>query len=281
MIAKTFRIASIIFRSRIFIATIVLAIFACSSAARAETCSNESLRGAYGFAHSATDSTGTPVSAAVSQITFDPSTGTFSVDTTSSRDGVISSFSTTGTYAVASNCTGTGTPMGANAFNFVVTARGFLVSEPFSPTTGFTAEGFAVKQGSSSCTNGRVEGSFGLQTTGVFLVGAPTTGAVALVGELKLMVNSSGEGVISGHLAGSEGGTILTFADEPVTGSYKVDKDCTGTATIRPKDQSEMHFSFAVVDCGRELLVLETDDNTVVSGTLVETQPRFSSLVTQ
>jgi hypothetical protein len=267
MISRMLRIASLI-----FLATIVLASFALSSAAWADTCSNASLRGAYGFAHSATDSTGTPVSAAVSQITFDPSTGTFSVDTTSSRDGVISTFSTTGTYAVASNCTGTGTPMGANPFNFVVTPRGFLVSEPFSPTTGFTAEGFAVKQGSSSCTNGRVEGSFGLQTTGVFLVGAPTTGAVALVGELKLMVNSSGEGVISGHLAGSEGGTILTFADEPVSGSYTVNTDCSGTASIKPKGQPEMQFSLAVVDCGREMLVIETDADTIVSGGLVRNE---------
>ena len=104
---------------------------------------------------------------------------------------------------------------------------------------------------------------------------------MAFIGELKLTASSSGDGVISGHLADSENGTILTFAEEPVTGSYKVDKNCRGTATIRPKDQSEMHFDFVVVDCGKELLVLETDANTVVSGTLVETQPRFSSLVTQ
>ena len=60
--------------------------------------------------------------------------------------------------------------------------------------------------------------------------------------------------------------TILTFADEPVTGSYKVDRDCRGTATITPK--SEMHFSFVVVDCGKEMLAVETDTDTVVSGTL-------------
>ena len=72
-----------------------------------------------------------------------------------------------------------------------------------------------MKQGSPTCTNAGVEGSFGFETTGVFLAGAPATGPVAFIGELKLRVNPSGEGVISGHIAGSEDGTILTFARSP------------------------------------------------------------------
>jgi len=125
-----------------------------------------------------------------------------------------------------------------------------------------------VKQGSPTCTNSGVEGSFGFQATGVFVAGAPVTGPVAFIGELKLTVDPSGDGVISGHVASSEDGTILTFAEEPVTGSYKVDADCRGTATITPKGGSEMHFSLVVVDGGNEMLALETDANTVVSGTL-------------
>jgi hypothetical protein len=31
-----------------------------------------------------------------------------------------------------------------------------------------------------------------------------------------------------------------------------------------------MHFSFVVVDCAKELLAVETDADTVVSGTLVK-----------
>jgi hypothetical protein len=73
--------------------------------------------------------------------------------------------------------------------------------------------------------------------------------------------------VISGHVAGSEGGTTLTFS--PVTGSYSVASDCTGTATITPKGQSALNFSFVVVDCGKEMLAIEADADAVVSGTLV------------
>jgi hypothetical protein len=245
MVSKICRIAS----------TIVLASFAFSSAAWAATCSNASLSGTYGFLHDGTDSNGTPFTAAVSQITFDSTTGTFTVETTASHDGVIATESTTGTYAVASNCTGTGNPTGASPFSIVVTSTGFLALHLFS-------EGFAVKQGSPTCTNAGVEGRFGLETTGVFLA----TGAVAFIGELKLTVNPSGEGVISGHVASSEDGTFLP--SEPVTGSYHVGADCRGRATITPKGLSEMHFSLVVVDGGNEMLGVETDADTVVSGTL-------------
>jgi hypothetical protein len=246
MISKALRIARVI----------VLATFAFSSA-WAATCSNASLSGTYGFLHDGTDSNGTPATAAVSQVTFDSTTGTFTGETTASHDGVIATESLTGTYAVASNCTGTGTPTGGSPFSIVITPAGFLALHLFS-------EGFAVKQGSPICTNAGVKGRFGLETTGVFLA----TGAVAFIGELKLTVNPSGEGVISGHVASSEDGTFLTF--EPVTGSYKVGTNCRGRATITPKGLPEMRFSLVIVDGGKEMLAIETDADTVVSGTLVK-----------
>jgi hypothetical protein len=245
--------------SKVFctVSVIVLASFALSSAAWAATCSNASLSGTYGFLHGGTDSNGTPTSAAVTQITFDSSTGTFTGETTTSHDGVIATEPVSGTYAVASNCTGTGNPTGGSPFSIVVTSTGFLALHLF-------AEGFAVKQGSPTCTNAGVKGSFGFETTGVFLAEAPAP-AVAFIGKLRLTVNPSGEGVIRGHVAASEDGTFLTFV--PVTGSYRIGTDCRGRATITPKGLSEMHFSLVVVDGGKEMLALETDADTVVSGT--------------
>jgi hypothetical protein len=251
VISQTFRIARMI----------VLASFALSSTAWGATCSNASLSGTYGFLHDGTDSNGAPATAAVSRITFDSATGTFTVKTTASHDGVIATESLTGIYTLASNCTGTGSPTGATPFSIVVTSTGFLAVHPFS-------EGFVVKQGSPTCTNAAVMGSFGFETTGLFLAGAPATGWVGFIGELKLTLNPSGEGVISGNVAGSEGDTSLTFA--PVTGSYTVDKDCRGRATISPQGLSEMHFTFLVVDSGKKMLAIETDADTVVSGTMVK-----------
>src|SRR5580658_8447885 len=182
MISKTCRIARMI----------VLASFALSSAAWAATCSNASLSGTYGFLHDGTDSNGTPATAAVSQVTFDSTTRTFTGETTASHDGVIATEPLTGTYAVASNCTGTGTPSGGSPFSIVVTPRGFLAVHLLS-------EGFAVKQGSPNCSVG-VEGNFGFEATGAYLAGAPAIGAVDFIGELNFKINSSGEGEISGHV---------------------------------------------------------------------------------
>lgn len=71
-------------------------------------------------------------------------------------------------------------------------------------------------------------------------------------------------------MAGSENSTILTFAEKPITGSYSVDANCKGTLTITPKGESELNSSFVIVDCGKEMLAIETDADTVVSGTLVK-----------
>jgi hypothetical protein len=223
MISNTFRIAL----------TIVLASFALSSAAWATPartpCSNASLSGTYGFVHAGTDSHGAPA-AAVTQVTFDSTTGTYTGEDTENIDGVIVPSSLTATYTVAGNCTVTATVTlvsGGQSENvnasFVVTSTGFSF---LFPRPGAISSGFGLKQGSPTCTNAGVEGRFGFETTGSFLAGAPATGPVAFIGELKLMADPSGKGVISGHIAASEDGTILTFAEEPVTGSYTVGTDC-------------------------------------------------------
>lgn len=266
MMSKMFRIARMM----------VLVGFAFSSAAWAAgsnpPCSNASLSGTYGFLHSGIDAHGAPA-VAVTQLTFDSTTGTYTGEDLENIDGVLTTSSLTAKYAVASNCTVTarvrlvsGGQVEVVNVSFVVTSTGFLF---LFQKPGATSSGFGVKQGFSICSNAGVEGNFGFETTGTFLSGAPATGPVAFIGELKLTVNASGEGEISGHIAASEDGTILTFADEPVTGSYKVGADCRGTATIMPKGQPEMHFSFVVVDDGNQMLAVETDGDAVVNGTLV------------
>jgi len=256
---------------------IVLASFALSSAAWAAgsnaPCSNASLSGTYGFLHGGRDSHGAPA-AAVTQLTFDSTKGTFAGEDTENTDGVIGTSSVNATYTVAPNCTVTarvtlvsgGAVENVNV-SFVVTPTGFLF---LFQKPGAISSGFGVKQGFANCTNAGVAGSFGFETTGLFLAGAPAIGPVAFIGELKLTVNASGKGVINGRLAASEDGTILTFAEEPVTGSYTVDKDCRGTATITPQGQPALNFSFVVVDGGNEMLALETDADAVVNGTLTK-----------
>jgi hypothetical protein len=242
---------------------IVLASFTVSSAAWAVPCSNASLSGTYGFLASGTNIFGTPV-AHVSRLTFDSTTGTYTGEDTASEGGVIIGGSLTATYAVASNCTVTATvTVGSHSQNlaFVVTSTGFLA---VAQKTGVTSQGFGVKQGSPTCTNAGVKGNFGLEVKGVYDAGAPVPRPVVFIGELKL----SGDGVITGHMAGIEGGTVFTFKEEPVTGTYWVNSDCRGGATITPKGQHEIDFHLVVVAGGAEMLVIQTNGGSAVSGTL-------------
>lgn len=258
MIYKLFRIAS----------AIVLASFALGSTAWA-SCSNSTVTGVYGFVGGGTNSNGLPT-ANLFEFTFDSSTGTFTGTGTNSTDGVIETGSVTGTYAVTSHCTATGTITFSSgktkSFSFVVTSTGGL--KEVDTDTGATNGGFALAQGSPTCTNAGVAGSYGFDAAGVFVTGAPFAGPVGLIGELAFSVNGSGDGVIAGAVAGSENGTILTFTGEPVTGSYSVSTNCTGTVSITPKGQSALNYSFAVVNGGKELLAIETDTDTVVTATL-------------
>jgi hypothetical protein len=250
LISKTIRIAL----------TIVLAGFALSSAARAATCSNASASGIYGSLGEGTSPAGQPETS-LFQFNLDPSTGTI---TGTDETGT----SVTGTYQVAPDCTLTGTTTkgeSTHLFSAVVTSNGM---ESVSGNPGATNGGFWVAQGSPTCSNAGIEGGFAFAVRGSFLAGAPFTGPVILIGELEFRANASGDGVISGHIAGSENGTILAFAE--ATGSYSVDANCKGTFTITPRGGSALNFSLVIVDSGKEILALETDADTVVGGTLVK-----------
>lgn len=255
MISKMFRVAL----------TIVLASFALSSAVWA-TCSNSSVTGTYGYLNAGTDSSGTPT-ATLGQLKFESTTGKFTGTLTVSTDGLIQTGSVSGTYAVAPNCTVTGTSTveggRPHAFSAVVTSTGGV--KEVDGHTGVTTGGFALAQGSPTCTDAGLKGSFGFAAEGFFVTGAPFRGPVELIAELTFSVNSSGEGVISGQLAGSENGQIFTFTEETVTGSYSVSPDCQGTATITPKGQSALNFSFVVVEGGKELMAIDTSSDRVVT----------------
>ena len=255
MVAKIFRA----------VLTSILASFVLSSPAWA-TCSNTSLSGVYGFVGGGTNGSAT---VSLDQLTLVPSTGKFSGTQMTSTGGVFVTTSISGAYTVASNCSVTGTyTVGSKTqpFSGVVISNGKMLEADGKPTA--TIGGSLVAKGSPTCTNAGIAGTFGLQAKGSFVTGAPFTGPVILIGQLVFSVNASAQGVIIGHVAGSENGTILTFAGEPVTGSYSVSANCTGTATITPAGKPAFHYTFVVVNSGKELMAIETDAHTVVSGIL-------------
>jgi hypothetical protein len=55
-----------------------------------------------------------------------------------------------------------------------------------------------------------------------------------------------------------------------VTGSYTEKSDCLGTAQVTPKGSAAMNFNTVEVNGGKELLLIETDSGTFLSGTAQE-----------
>jgi hypothetical protein len=82
------------------------------------------------------------------------------------------------------------------------------------------------------------------------------------VGQLAL----NGTGSLKGTITISANGSI--FPSLPVTGSYQINSTCTGTATFTPQGQSPINISIVIVNADKELMFIETDNNTIVTGSL-------------
>jgi len=74
-----------------------------------------------------------------------------------------------------------------------------------------------------------------------------------------------GKGNVSGTMTVNLNGSVGTAA---ITGSYTEDANCLGTATIVSSAFGTLNVNFVVVNSGNQLLLIETDANTYVSGTM-------------
>jgi hypothetical protein len=242
-----------------------------ASAARGTTCTAESVKGVYGISTIGLGLNGSSQPASsVYQITADGA-GNITGSATKSIDGSIVSFTFTGTYEIEPTCTGTATFTNQDDQtehdNFVMnnTNKGAFLLQT---DTNHVQSSFAVAQGTiASCTDATLAHTYSLQLSGEDV----GTGQVALAGQLVLKEKKVGT-VENGTLAGTVGisvnGTITPSV--AVTGTYTVASNCTATATITPSGMSAMNFNFVIVEQGKEVLAIETDNNTIVTGILQE-----------
>jgi hypothetical protein len=225
------------------------------------TCSVASLNGVYGFINAGYETTPTHPSIAVGQITYDGK-GNVSGALTHSNGGTISTLTFTGTYLVSKDCAGGTVETQSDGEvihnNFVIgrnKGTQFIRADPTQIRTGFT-----LAQGPSTC------GLTGVQETfAVNLIGSGTgTNPVAYVGQATL----DGGGNVLGSGTLSFDGTLTTG---PLSGTYTENAvDCSGTMRVTPFGGTPANFNFVVVNAGKELLMIETDSGTTVSGTLQE-----------
>lgn len=119
------------------------------------------------------------------------------------------------------------------------------------------ANGFRV-QAQEACTNERVRGAYGC-----FLGGTVLTGFEAMPYASTGRLVADGNGNFYGTETVSAGGNAF---QNSYTGTYKVNPDCTGSATFRASTGTVSNFDFVIVNGGSEIEFIETDPGTVISG---------------
>jgi hypothetical protein len=244
--------------SKISIAVLLFVIVIATGMARA-TCTNATLNGVYGFISVGLNGSGVPASN-VTQVKADGN-GNLTGTTTKSIDGTIVTFATTGTYHLLTNCTGSATLTnqdGQTEHDNLVLNNGNKGGFLIQTDPNHVESAIAAAQGLATCTDLGVKHTYSLEATGIRI----GIGQIAAVGQLAL----NGAGSLKGTLSISANGSIASSL--PVTGTYQINANCTGTATFTPQGQSAINIGIVIVNAGKELMFLETDSNTVVAGTL-------------
>lgn len=242
---------------KLCIAVVVFASMIAVGSASAASCSNATLKGVIGSLDAGFNA-GQP-EATLTQSTADGNghltAGTF----TSSSGGTIVTGTFAGTYSIAKNCIGSYTV----TFQNNSTASGYFVldgmnkgSQTIRTDSGYVKSGVILAQGAVACgLTGKK------QTLAANLFGAINgVGAVAIVGQVIL----DGRGNISGNETASLNGTIAPPAS--ISGTYTETANCTGSAKITPQGLNALNFNFVVVNGGKEILLIETDPGTTISG---------------
>jgi len=216
------------------------------------TCSNATLNGVWGFI----------VGAAVGQFTADGKGNLTNGSQTVSQNGVIKTQTFTGTYSVSTNCTGHVTANitgGGTATANIVADDGNKGLQVIDTISGGVAAVFSLAQGVVTCGFTGKKATFAANLIGKI----PGKGPIAYVAQVIL----DGNGNVSGTGTFDVNGTIVTA---PFNGTYTESANCTGTARFTPSGFSTLNFHFVVVNAGKEILLLETDTNTVVGGYMLQ-----------
>jgi hypothetical protein len=227
----------------------VLVTLSAIGRAPAAVCTNATVTGVWGY----------QVGAAVGQFTSD-GTGNLIGSQTVSENGTIVSQTYTGTYSVSTKCTGSFTTNftgGGTAHSTFILDNGQKGAQVIDTDTGIVADGIALPQGVVTCGLTGKRATFAANLSGKM----PTAGPIAYVAQVIM----NGTGKISGTGTFDMNGTFVTGS---ITGTYTETAACTGTAQITPPGSSTLNFNFVVVNGGKEILLIETDTNTIVAGNM-------------
>ncbi len=118
------------------------------------------------------------------------------------------------------------------------------------------------------CNLGTLTGRYGFAGDGFSTSGPVPATISAFTPVAAVGVDAfDGAGNLSGFITASFGGSISTST---ISGTYTVAADCTGSATANLSSGSVIHFSFVIVDHGRQMRNLGTDSGAVSFATAVK-----------
>ena len=240
----------------------ILMFFVVATGSASAACSNSNANGSYGYTVRGFSGPNSPV-ANVGLFTADGAGHITGGKSTASYSGHIQTATFTGTYSIASDCTGTVTTTDSNSNTnhyFIALAGTKLTAiDLIGSDTGLTVSGNAQPQGVGVCgLTGKAQ-AFAERLNGF-------AGSVieALAGKLT----TDGKGNITdGVQAASADGK--TYKPAHLTGTYTANSDCTGTAQVTYRGATS-NYNYVTVDAGTQYLVIETDPHTTVAGALSE-----------
>jgi hypothetical protein len=224
----------------------------------AQGCSITTLHDRYGYIINGT-ANGNPITI-VGEFAADGN-GTIGGMETRSENGKISQPATLGTYKINRNCTGTLEidPAGGSREHFAlsVTSAGKEI-EMLETDAGTTEEGTAQAKDTRACATAGLSGGFGLLGTGTEI----GVGPLAFAGQIRF----HGDGTLNGTETVSINGSISSPLK--ITGAYKVGKKCFGGAVLHVDHNPPIHLNVVVVKAQKRVLFIQTDANSVVSGSV-------------
>jgi hypothetical protein len=237
------------------------------------TCTKASIAGPYGYATNGfvVQSSGFLPFADLGSLNSDGN-GNFVGVSTPSQGGHIVLRTLTGTYAVNSDCTGSasftdslGTPLHVS---FVIADNGQEI-RLVQTDSGTVVSGAASKQ-ATNCTGAELSGPYAFVLSGWFY---DSSGAGQAFADSGVLV-SDGLGNLSADDTFSQAGSV---ASRRLSGTYTLGGGCTGSATFTDGQGNSSHHNFVLVDSGREVLFIQTDANTTISGSAEQVFPQQTS----
>jgi len=208
----------------------------------------------------------------VGHLTFDGN-GNFSGGHDTNHGGVLIPHVDSGTYSVNSDCT-TGTISFATGvgirMSIVITSGGQEIKY-VAANTGFVNSGTLRLMAAASCSASTLSGnSYGYASHGLVAAGNangfPRIGGFVPFADAG-QISFGADGSISGVDNASFGGVLMPGL--PVSGTYSVNSDCTGTTTmtIAGVDNS---WHFVILQGADQIIFVATPNGYVWAGTLTK-----------